>query len=143
MSLPALADTVVRVTDSNPPWLTYSLSHLRASLCILSHDELHAASSRVCPHFSVSKHYDKMSCIDAVLHHFDSCPNLFLSCSLISLRMFARPKFDSKPMYSGWQKYCTPLVWLVTSHRHNIFSVGKKQSCSLGCNPEGPIITEI
>src|ERR1700691_286947 len=90
MSSLALADAVVRVTGSNPPWLTYSLPHLRASLRILSRDELRAASSRVCSLFSVRKHYDKMSCIDAILDHFDSRRNLFLSCSLISLRACLR-----------------------------------------------------
>ena len=71
--------------NSDPPWLSCSLSHLRSSLSILTHDELHAAVLCISPCFTPRKHYDKLSCIDAILDHFEICRTVFSSCSPASI----------------------------------------------------------
>jgi len=87
MTSQALKKAIARVADSNPPWLNYPLPHLHGSLYVLSCDELGAASSRVSTHHTAKKHYDKMSCIDIILEHFDSCRTSLMSCSLAFLRV--------------------------------------------------------
>jgi len=86
MSPESLAEVLHRVSESNPSWLIYPLSHLRESLCVLSCDELRVASSQVSTHNTVQKHYDKMSCVNVILEHFDYHQTSFLSCSLAFLR---------------------------------------------------------
>ena len=83
MSSLTLADIVTCVLNSNPPWLSYSLSDLHVSLCMLSCDELRRVASRVSPNFWAGKHYDKLSCINVILEDFD-CRSAFLSSSSTS-----------------------------------------------------------
>jgi len=87
MTLQTLTSAVDRVGESNPPWINYSLSHLRGSLCVLSRDELRVAASRVSTLYMAKKLHDKMSCIDIILDHFDLCRTSFISCSLAFLRV--------------------------------------------------------
>jgi hypothetical protein len=81
MSSQNLNDIVASVLNSNPPWLSYSLSELHASLCTLSRDELHTVASHISPVFWSGKHYDKLSCINLILEDFNSQSAFLSSCS--------------------------------------------------------------
>src|ERR1700683_5119554 len=85
MSSQKLVDVVVCVLNSNPPWLSYPLSDLHASLCTLSCVELHTVAPCISPVFSVGKPYDKLSCINLILEDFDSHSAFLSSCSTSSI----------------------------------------------------------
>jgi len=85
MSLRFPPGLIESVLNSDPPWLSCPVSHLHSSLSMLTHDELRAAVSCISTHFTPGKHYDKLSCIDAILDHFDSRCTSFPSCGLQSV----------------------------------------------------------
>jgi hypothetical protein len=85
MSLQFPPGLIESVLNSDPPWLSCTLSHLHSSLSMLTCDELRAAVLHISTHFTPGKHYDKLSCINAILDHFDSRRTLFSSCGLKSV----------------------------------------------------------
>jgi hypothetical protein len=96
---PGLIESVL---NSDPPWLSCPLSHLHSSLSMLTRDELRAAVLRLSTCFTPGKHYDKLSCIDTILDHFDSRHTLFSSCDLQSVLVLppSSPelRFEPEPM---------------------------------------------
>src|SRR5882762_8788051 len=85
MSLRFPPGLIESVLNSDPPWLSCSVSHLHSSLSMLTRDELRAAVLRISTYFTPGKHYDKLSCMDAILDHFDSRRTSFSSCGLQSV----------------------------------------------------------
>jgi hypothetical protein len=73
MSSQSLTDIVSQLAHSNPPWLSYPISHLRASLCTLSYNVLWAASFRVSANAKARDCYGKTNCINIILDHFELC----------------------------------------------------------------------
>ena len=73
MSSHPLTDIVACVANSNLPWLSYATFHLYSSLLTLSYDVLQAAYLQLSPHLMARNYYSKMSCVDIILDHFDSC----------------------------------------------------------------------
>jgi hypothetical protein len=88
MSSQNLDNILAYVLNSNPQWLSYPLSELHESLCMLSHDELHTVASRISPLFWSGKHYDKLSCINLILDDFNSQSAFLSSCSISSIRAY-------------------------------------------------------
>ena len=86
MSSQSLTDIVSGLAHSNPPWLSYPISHLHASLCTLSYDVLLAASLRVSPNANARDCYGKVNCISIILDHFELCRDCCLTCSFRSLQ---------------------------------------------------------
>jgi len=85
MSSQTLTDIVSRLANSNPPLLSYPISHLHASLCTLSYEVLCAASLHVSMNLNARDCYGKTNCIDIISDHFESCRDSFLTCGFETL----------------------------------------------------------
>jgi len=73
MSSQSLTDIASRLAHSNPPWLSYPVPHLQASLYTLSYNVLRAASLRVSINAKARDCYGKTNCICIILDHFELC----------------------------------------------------------------------